>query len=547
MFCERHEGVSMPVDASEEGRDAQTSAGRPQRSDTTSRRRAQRRSGASVTVFISYKRQDAPAHAFLLHERLRERFGTDRVFLDVATLEAGADWRGEIRRRAGGCTVLLALIGPRWLPMVRASTQRGLVEAAEDVAREEIEFALTNEAHVAVIPVLVDDAKMPAAHELPRSLRALANRQAASLRLASYDDDVEHLIERLESLSSAEPSPSEPVAHATAAGPGLAATPPHAAPDAVISKEHAAAAISTTHRRVAGLIRGAGHVVVALGSGINVGCEPLPRADDLAADLARRFSYAGESGRLRLAEVAEYVDLAWGKPDLYLTVKQDLAVDYHPNDVHTFLAAVPGTLEALGGARRHQLILTTNYDTALERAFSDACEPFDLAVYIASADRFMHVPWQREPEEVTEPNTYSGFPIGEDLELMRTVIVKIHGAVEVADTPYTGEDGYVITEDHYIDYLSGSPIDQIVPFQILQKLRSSHCLFLGYDVRDWNLRVFLKRIWGSRINAASWAIEEGAADFEEVLWRQCGVDLVSEPPIDFIRALQTCLTQADDR
>ena len=31
--------------------------------------------------------------------------------------------------------------------------------------------------------------------------------------------------------------------------------------------------------------------------------------------------------------------------------------------------------------------------------------------------------------------------------------------------------------------------------QILDKLQDSHCLFLGYTVRDWNLRVFLKRIW----------------------------------------------------
>ena len=75
------------------------------------------------------------------------------------------------------------------------------------------------------------------------------------------------------------------------------------------------------------------------------------------------------------------------------------------------------------------------------------------------------------------------------------MIVKIHGAVDGTVGDYRWKDNYVITEDHYIDYLSKSPIESLVPVQVLDKLRESHCLFLGYPVRDWNLRVFLKRIW----------------------------------------------------
>ena len=67
---------------------------------------------------------------------------------------------------------------------------------------------------------------------------------------------------------------------------------------------------------------------------------------------------------------------------------------------------------------------------------------------------------------------------------------------------YRWRDNYVITEDHYIDYLSRSPVESLVPIQILDKLRDSHCLFLGYTMRDWNLRVFLKRIWGGQQLAA---------------------------------------------
>ena len=53
----------------------------------------------------------------------------------------------------------------------------------------------------------------------------------------------------------------------------------------------------------------------------------------------------------------------------------------------------------------------------------------------------------------------------------------------------------MITEDHYIDYFGGRPAEEVVPMQILAKLRQSSCLFLGYAMADWRLRVFLHWIW----------------------------------------------------
>ena len=51
--------------------------------------------------------------------------------------------------------------------------------------------------------------------------------------------------------------------------------------------------------------------------------------------------------------------------------------------------------------------MTTNYDDALERAFDEAEEPYDLAVYMASGDdkgKFVHVPYDGEPQVVEVPN-----------------------------------------------------------------------------------------------------------------------------------------------
>jgi hypothetical protein len=467
-------------------------------------------------VFISYRRQDAAAHAFLLHDRLTQRFGEDSVFLDVAALRPGLDWRKEIHARTNACGVLIALIGQQWLSILNESSQRGVVEAVDDVARQELESALQRRGDIVVVPVLVDGAEMPPAHALPRSLRPLADQQAEQLGLGTYDQDVERLIARLKQIAS---SPRE----ATVVSPPPPGDPPPRR--------------GTHHDRMASLLGGAKHVVVVLGADVNRGCGSLPDAERLAAYLARQFDYEPPSEQLRLPAVAEYVHLTWGSPDLYLSVKEQLATACDPGEVHRFLARLPRTLEDSGRPRRHQLILTSNYDDALERAFEDEREPFDLAVYTASTGGFMHIPWEGEPIRITEPNSYYAFPIGDDFELSRSVIVKIHGAVDGREPSYGGEDDYVITEDNYIDYLSGTPVQDIVPVQILQALRSSHCLFLGYDVNDWNSRVLLKRVWNGHIRAKSWAVEAEAGDFEEVVWRECGVDVVDEPVDDYVRAL----------
>src|SRR5207248_1350991 len=114
--------------------------------------------------------------------------------------------------------------------------------------------------------------------------------------------------------------------------------------------------------------------------------------------------------------------------------------------------------------------------------------------------KFTHHPWGGEPKVILEPNTYSGVSTER-----RTVILKIHGAIDRHDP---ARDSYVITEDHYIDYLARTDVSKLVPVTLVDKLRRSHCLFLGYSLRDWHLRVILNRIWGDEhLRSKSWAIQ----------------------------------------
>jgi len=203
-------------------------------------------------------------------------------------------------------------------------------------------------------------------------------------------------------------------------------------------------------------------------------------------------------------------------------------------------------LEEIGLENRYQLIVSTNFDTALEQAFDDEMEPYDLAVYMASGPdkgKFVHFPSEGTPRPIDDPNSYTKFPIRLDYELERTVIVKIHGAMDGKVGDYRWKENYIITEDHYIDYLSKSPIESLVPVQVLDKLKESHCLFLGYTVRDWNLRVFLKRIWEGNLGAKSWAIEPDPDVLEKNLWAQSNVDLYAADLGDYVDLLRERLSR----
>ena len=74
--------------------------------------------------------------------------------------------------------MLLALIGPQWLTITDENGQRRL-DNPEDYVRLEIETALTRK--IRVIPILVDDARMPRANELPPSLAPLVRRNAVEI------------------------------------------------------------------------------------------------------------------------------------------------------------------------------------------------------------------------------------------------------------------------------------------------------------------------------------------------------------------------------
>ena len=155
------------------------------------------------SIFISYRRDDTEGQAGRLFQDLREAFGADRVFMDVATIEPGVDFRRAIERQTQSCGVLLALIGRNWLLVADEQGHRRLDDPG-DFVRLETASALQRD--IPVIPVLVHGARMPRADELPDDLKDLAYRNSVELTHARWDSDLQLLIKALRTYITDQPS-----------------------------------------------------------------------------------------------------------------------------------------------------------------------------------------------------------------------------------------------------------------------------------------------------------------------------------------------------
>ena len=463
---------------------------------------------------ISYRRSDSSTASHWLAKTLREQ--GQQVFID-ADIEAGDGWRDVIVEHVRGAGVVLAMIGAGW---ARETIERDRdARRADDVLRLEIETALME--GVPVIPVCVDGAPLPLEQEVARPFRPLLGLQCAELRSACWDEDVARLVEKL--------------AHASQHPPAIPELAPAGEP-VELNGHH------TYIRELAGHLAD-GKLVTVLGPQSNEGPELARRLVDefrLPLDVAN------------LAWVSQQVFMGPGRTPLCEKLREEMRAVV-PNAVHRFLAELPQRLRA-SGRNGAQLIITTNYDTALEREFDRLHEPYDLAIFVACGldrGRFVHVPWwdpeQPGPTVISAPGDYTRFPFDLVLNIDRTVIVKLHGGTtEPALTALDFDENFVVTEDDYIAFLAQSPIDKILPAQLLSKIRRSHFLFLGYPLREWHVRVFLQRVWdGQPFGSRSTVVAPSVGLTEAQRWNELRVNVVEEPLADFARKLAGLLAAGE--
>lgn len=276
-----------------------------------------------------------------------------------------------------------------------------------------------------------------------------------------------------------------------------------------------------------------GEIIPFLGAGATLCDRPpnatwesgkyLPSGSELAEMLSENLIVDNKNDLLR---VSQYFSIKLGERTLYNRLHKvfnqpDLAV----TTLHNFLASLPGWLRSKGISPGHLLVMTTNYDNMLERAFEKAGEPFDVVSYEAKErlvntfGKFWHQPHHGEKRIIDKPNEYSEVSLEN-----ASVILKIHGAF---DPNNEDSDSYVITEDNYIDYLARTEVANLFPINLREKIYNSHFLFLGYSLADWNMRAILRQIEAHQLlTSTSWAIQKSPSRVDQEIWGK------RKPPVE---------------
>jgi hypothetical protein len=302
-----------------------------------------------------------------------------------------------------------------------------------------------------------------------------------------------------------------------------------------------------------------GDVIPFLGAGVNLGgavasdADPgpgvgrLPSGYDLSRELAQLATFPEKDDRELgdLSKVASYYVEVSGRRNLLRHLHEVFNRDYAPCAIHEYLAEI----------ERPMLIVTTNYDDLTERAFQAKGKPFDLVIHPTDrSDLKAAVLWWRYGEKEAEAQHPNDIPMTDRLRTT-TVIYKMHGTVvrpwykgveafDEADRPYL-QDNYVITEEDYINFLHRMTEKVAVPMQFMTYFSARQFLFLGYGLRDWNLRVVLKNLQSILNTGAqgdgedpSWAIQYNPSSLERDLWERRRVKIYNQDINQFVSRLR---------
>lgn len=148
-----------------------------------------------TSIFISYRRRDSGGYAGRIYDRLVSAFSEDSVFMDIDSIQPGADFIDSITQTLDRCSIVLVLIGPEWNPTSGDNAFKRLDDPT-DWIRVEVSTALSRPG-IRVVPILIGNTPMPAMHDLPADLAELTRRNALEISDRRFHQDMNDLIEMI--------------------------------------------------------------------------------------------------------------------------------------------------------------------------------------------------------------------------------------------------------------------------------------------------------------------------------------------------------------
>ncbi|MCA0455612.1 MAG: toll/interleukin-1 receptor domain-containing protein [Chloroflexi bacterium] len=160
-------------------------------------------------IFINYRRSLNKHVAGRIFSYLKDTFGDDRLFFDTAYQDLGGKWPAKLTQEVMHCSVLLVIIGDNWLTELNSRSKT----KERDWVREEINTVFKQNRDCHIIPVLIDDAKLPLEKDANKGIKKLIKKlvqlEAVVINHHNFDQDMANLAQYLRVLI--DPSSSVPV------------------------------------------------------------------------------------------------------------------------------------------------------------------------------------------------------------------------------------------------------------------------------------------------------------------------------------------------
>lgn len=149
-------------------------------------------------IFLSYRRSDSQDVAGRIFDHLVAKYTRDSVFKDTDNIPLGVSYPTYLREKLQKAKVVFVIIGPNWVNATGKGGKRRLDDPADPV-RNEIETAL--ELGLPIIPIMVSNATIPTAADLPESLKQLVLLNGQPVRAdPDFHVDIARLTAKLNEL-----------------------------------------------------------------------------------------------------------------------------------------------------------------------------------------------------------------------------------------------------------------------------------------------------------------------------------------------------------
>jgi len=241
-----------------------------------------------------------------------------------------------------------------------------------------------------------------------------------------------------------------------------------------------------------------GNLQLFVGSGLSTGLYPDSGElrnrlmdDPIYADGRQTTLRAvlGSPAEVSLEDAAEFYELYQG-PDVLLRVIRGIyGATKRPVDIHENLWRLPHV----------RWVYTTNFDCLIEDALARPKQP---------------------PEVITRGTEIA------DLPRNRRVVFKPHGCARRS----ASRQEFVITRNDYLNYSHRHTLEML---KTLYDVSTRVFLFLGYSLRDLNMRHIITEAW--RIGSArSYAVLRDTSGPEARYWQKLGVTLIQQDVDEFV-------------